>query len=56
MPQACSVSLLVAALACGTAPRAPTLGRDAPSLVIRHVTGHQVVALVEIGSPSNKDC
>jgi hypothetical protein len=34
-------------------PRRPT--RRGRHLVIRHVTGHQVVALVEIGSPSNKD-
>jgi imidazolonepropionase-like amidohydrolase len=33
----CSVALL-AALACGTSPRSPTLGRDAPSLVIRHAS------------------
>jgi hypothetical protein len=34
-------------------PRRPT--RRGRHLVIRHITGHQVVALVEIGSPSNKD-
>jgi imidazolonepropionase-like amidohydrolase len=33
----CSCALL-AALACGTSPRSPTLGRDAPSLVIRHAS------------------
>ena len=33
----CSFALL-AALACGTSPRSPTLGRDAPSLVIRHAS------------------
>src|ERR1700756_1297748 len=34
-------------------PRAPP--RGGRHLVIRHITGHRVVALVEIGSPSNKD-
>jgi hypothetical protein len=34
-------------------PRRPT--RRGRHLVIRQITGHQVVALVEIGSPSNKD-
>src|SRR5690349_21891090 len=37
MRRACGLSLSVA-LACGTAPRPPTLGRDAPSLVIQHAT------------------
>jgi hypothetical protein len=37
----------------GRKPRRPTQrGRH---LVVRHVSGHQVVALVEIVSPSNKD-
>jgi hypothetical protein len=31
------------------------LARRSRQLVVRHITGHQVVALVEIGSPSNKD-
>jgi hypothetical protein len=34
-------------------PRRPS--RRGRHLVVRHITGHQVVALVEIGSPSNKD-
>ena len=41
MRRACSCGLsaaLSAALACGTPPRPPTLGRDAPSLVIQHAT------------------
>src|SRR5207248_6320 len=34
-------------------PRRPT--RRGRHLVVRHVSGHQVVALVEIVTPSNKD-
>jgi hypothetical protein len=34
-------------------PRRPT--RRGRHLVIRHVSGHQIVALIEIVSPSNKD-
>jgi hypothetical protein len=34
-------------------PRRPT--RRGRHLVVRHISGHQVVALVEIVSPSNKD-